>query len=241
MEGSTKVSDVGGTAVLTFRTSRVMAGGGARQGMMSHGKTKRKRATNAHSEKEVAHRSLEMSALLSVHPRSSTIVEGVLRELERYLDRNDQFEDLARERVAGQSFAGFYGAYRQRFALQDYITRLVHHTRCSDSAFIVALLYLRRVLTATPQLRVTSHSVHRLYMTSLVVAVKYLDDEVYANHYYAMVGGMTLAELNRLELELLVLLGFDCSVDPDIFAVLDEQVQMDEWCSEVSSLSQDFP
>lgn len=36
-------------------------------------------------------------------------------------------------------------------------------------------------------------------MVSIMVAIKYQDDDYYKNEYYAKVGGITLQEINDLE------------------------------------------
>lgn len=54
----------------------------------------------------------------------------------------------------------------------------------------------------------TSLSVHRLLITSIMLAAKFIDDAFYNNAYYAKVGGVTTAELNRLEMKFLFGLDF---------------------------------
>jgi hypothetical protein len=57
-------------------------------------------------------------------------------------------------------------------------------------------------------------------VTVLCACVQY-----YTNRYYAQVGGVTLAELNRLELELLDRLGYRAHVDvPELCACLQVMV-----------------
>ncbi|KAG2214710.1 hypothetical protein INT46_000929 [Mucor plumbeus] len=55
---------------------------------------------------------------------------------------------------------------------------------------------------------INSYNIHRLLITSIVVASKFTSDIFYANSRYAKVGGIPLVELNQLELELLFLLDF---------------------------------
>lgn len=48
----------------------------------------------------------------------------------------------------------------------------------------------------------------RLVLTATVLAAKFLDDEYYTNRHYAKVGGVSLAELNSLEMHMLTLLAY---------------------------------
>lgn len=49
---------------------------------------------------------------------------------------------------------------------------------------------------------------HGLTLIALCPAAKLTDDNFYNNSYYAKIGGIATPELNRLELQLLKLLGF---------------------------------
>jgi len=53
---------------------------------------------------------------------------------------------------------------------------------------------------------------------SLVTAAKFFDDHYYDNLYYSKVGGISLVELNRLELELIFMIDFMLSVPSTVFA-----------------------
>ncbi|KAE9585606.1 putative cyclin [Lupinus albus] len=59
--------------------------------------------------------------------------------------------------------------------------------------------------------------IYKLLVTSVMVASKMLDDEHYNNAVYARVGGVSNAELNKLELELLFLLEFRVMVSSRVF------------------------
>ena len=62
---------------------------------------------------------------------------------------------------------------------------------------------------------VSSSTIHRLLVTAIVVAMKYLEDVTYLNKYMACVGGLPLAALNRLEIEFLNMLNFNLHIDAD--------------------------
>jgi hypothetical protein len=53
---------------------------------------------------------------------------------------------------------------------------------------------------------------------SVVTATKFYDDHYYDNLYYSKVGGISLSELNRLEMELLFQIDFTLSVPSSVFA-----------------------
>ncbi|KAF8935887.1 hypothetical protein BGZ58_004752 [Dissophora ornata] len=65
---------------------------------------------------------------------------------------------------------------------------------------------------ATNGFRINSFNVHRLLITCLMVAAKFTSDLFYSNARYAKVGGLSLPELNQLELEFLFTTKFELNV-----------------------------
>lgn len=98
------------------------------------------------------------------------------------------------------------------------------YSPCSVECFVLALVYVDRIMQANWRFLLTSLNVHRLLLTAVMTAVKYHDDCSYNNAYYAKVGGIPLGELNALEVELLFLLGFDLHVSGEVF---------ERYCSEL--------
>ncbi|KAG4189173.1 hypothetical protein ERO13_A08G210700v2 [Gossypium hirsutum] len=60
-------------------------------------------------------------------------------------------------------------------------------------------------------------NVHRLLITSVMVAAKFMDDQHYNNAYYAKVGGISREEMNRLEMRFLFDLDFRLNVTTEVF------------------------
>ncbi|KAF9296589.1 hypothetical protein BGZ88_012335 [Linnemannia elongata] len=63
--------------------------------------------------------------------------------------------------------------------------------------------------------RINSFNIHRLLITSLMIAAKFTSDLFYSNARYAKVGGLSLPELNQLELEFLFTSKFELNVKVD--------------------------
>jgi hypothetical protein len=83
-------------------------------------------------------------------------------------------------------------------SLYDYTERLVKYAHF-DKSPVLALIYMERLLAADSNFAISFRNVHRLLITCMTVAEKYLNDQPYVNSYYASVGGLRLEELNRLE------------------------------------------
>ncbi len=102
-------------------------------------------------------------------------------------------------------------------SIYDYLVRIKKFSNCSGSCYILALIYIDRVLQKNPELLLTRLNIHRLIITSLILSVKFLDDLYYSNEYYSRIGGIASSELNRLELAMLSLLKFDLSIAPETY------------------------
>lgn len=103
-------------------------------------------------------------------------------------------------------------------SISAYIPRLYRHFRCSEEVFVFALIYLDRVIRAN-HIKINALNIHRLVLAASVIGVKFVEDVRYSNRYYARVGGVGLAELNRLELAFLKLVKFDLTVSKEEYAV----------------------
>jgi len=102
--------------------------------------------------------------------------------------------------------------------LERYLARLKVTFRCSDAAFIASLMVVDRVLCCDGERRpLTNRNVHRLFLASLMITVKYYEDFVYSNSHYAKAGGVQLREVNRLERVMLTLVDFDVRVKPELY------------------------
>ncbi|EGF83242.1 hypothetical protein BATDEDRAFT_21775 [Batrachochytrium dendrobatidis JAM81] len=59
---------------------------------------------------------------------------------------------------------------------------------------------------------INSYNIHRLLITGVMVAVKFLSDVFYTNSHIAKVGGLPVQELNRLEIEFLLYNEFNLNI-----------------------------
>lgn len=86
--------------------------------------------------------------------------------------------------------------------------RLAKYAKCSPACFVQALSLIFRLGKRDPAYQLNSLNVHRLVLTGVLLAAKFLDDHYYNNAFYARVGGVSTAEINRLEVDMLRLLNF---------------------------------
>ena len=112
-----------------------------------------------------------------------------------------------------------------QISIADYLERLKKFAHF-DTALVVALIYIDRLVAADSNFMVTHRNVHRLLLTCATVAEKYYNDIYYCNTYYANVGGISLGELNRLEVTLLYALMWRLKVSDEEFSEKQRQLSL---------------
>jgi len=99
----------------------------------------------------------------------------------------------------------------------EYLARIRSFAECSNSCIIIAFIYIDRVLQKNPTFGLNARKIHRLVLTAMILAIKYLDDSYTNNKTYSFLGGIPVDELNELELVFISLLQFDLYVHPEIY------------------------
>eukprot|EP00189_Rhodosorus_marinus_P005423 CAMPEP_0113953758 /NCGR_PEP_ID=MMETSP0011_2-20120614/21_1 /TAXON_ID=101924 /ORGANISM="Rhodosorus marinus" /LENGTH=211 /DNA_ID=CAMNT_0000962503 /DNA_START=346 /DNA_END=981 /DNA_ORIENTATION=+ /assembly_acc=CAM_ASM_000156 len=114
-----------------------------------------------------------------------------------------------------RQLAIFCSSQRQVFDLGFYLERFSKYMNCSNIVFVAAFALLDLAQRRYPAIGVNSFNVHRLFTAAVVLAAKFLDDDVYTNRYYAQIAGVrSVHEMNALELQMLGLLGWNVNIPP---------------------------
>ncbi|KAJ1667519.1 cyclin-like protein interacting with PHO85 [Coemansia sp. RSA 1813] len=98
----------------------------------------------------------------------------------------------------------------------DYLFRVSKYVGLENDSVLAVLVYLDRITRTQihrPSMAISPYNIHRLILSAIVVSHKFHSDIFLNNLRYSKVGGIPLAELNQLELELLFLIKFDLKVD----------------------------
>ncbi len=103
-----------------------------------------------------------------------------------------------------------------KITLQDYCIRIMKFAKVSVATVVQSVIYIDKVITQHPKL-LTSKSVHRLLLASIVVAAKFTDDFHLTNKNFARVGGVQIKEMNSLEINFCKLMSFSFFTPPRVF------------------------
>ncbi|KAL5214234.1 hypothetical protein ABZP36_003386 [Zizania latifolia] len=150
----------------------------------------------------------------------------VARAVQRLVARNDAVAAVTVSSSGGGGGAGeegmaafeaAKGAPAPRIGVAQYLERVHRYAGLEPECYVVAYAYVDMAAHRRPAAAVASRNVHRLLLACLLVASKVLDDFHHNNAFFARVGGVSNAEMNKLELELLAVLEFEVSVSHRVY------------------------
>lgn len=107
----------------------------------------------------------------------------------------------------------FYSKNEPPITINQYLLRLHQFCPMSTAVYLATSLYIHRLAVEERAIPVTRRNAHRLVLAGLRVAMKALEDLSYPHSKMARVGGVSEAELARLEISFCFLAGFELVVD----------------------------
>lgn len=122
--------------------------------------------------------------------------------LNQLCSRNDRLP------VDPKMVSKFHALRPPAIGVADYLERIAKYAACSGECFVLALIYIDRIIQTNPHFVVNSLNIHRLLVTSVMLGAKFFDDQYFNNAYYAKVGGVPPLEVDSLEVEFLFMTNF---------------------------------
>jgi hypothetical protein len=110
----------------------------------------------------------------------------------------------------------FHALKAPAIGILPYLERIHKYASCSNECFILALIYIDRLIQRNNFL-LTELNVHRVVITAILLGAKFFDDAYYNNAYYSKVGGVSVSEMNGLEVDFLFRINFSLHVTPELF------------------------
>ena len=101
-------------------------------------------------------------------------------------------------------------------SIKDYLIRLYKYSKINNSTIILILIYIDKICNLN-KFKLSYYNIHKLILASMLISIKYNEDEYYSLNFYAKMGGVSINELSNLEYQFLVLINFDLFVDEALF------------------------
>jgi hypothetical protein len=152
-----------------------------------------------------------MAAEMKPDDTGRAVVPVLACVLNQLCHRNDKIP------LDPKAVSKFHALRPPAISILDYLERISKYAACSGECFVLALIYIDRIIQSNPQFVVNSLNIHRLLITSVMLGAKFFDDQYYNNAYYAKVGGVPCTEVNSLEVEFLFMCNFTLFVTTDTY------------------------
>ena len=146
---------------------------------------------------------------------NSNLIETISFSLLEIITKNKEKKNY-KEKIKSQKKSLFTSKKIPNISIGDYLTRIKKFTLINDSTLIICLIYLDRYLKMN-KIILTEFNVHRIFFSSLLLAIKYNEDNFYTNKFYSNVSGLKCSELNKLELKFSTEIKFDLFVDKNLY------------------------
>jgi len=101
-------------------------------------------------------------------------------------------------------------------SIKDYLERLCKHSKINTSTIILILIYIDRICNIQ-KFKLTYYNVHKLILASMIIAIKYNEDEYYSNKFYSKLGGVSISEIVFLEYNFISLIHYNLFVNNELF------------------------
>ncbi len=100
---------------------------------------------------------------------------------------------------------------KPNISITSYLRRIIMYSRIEISTLFLSIVYLHKILEK--KLLLTDYNVYKLLSISILISLKYNEDKISNNVFYAQVFGISLRDVNSLEYSYLKLLDFCVFID----------------------------
>eukprot|EP00287_Rhodomonas_sp_CCMP768_P016551 CAMPEP_0196759092 /NCGR_PEP_ID=MMETSP1091-20130531/104525_1 /TAXON_ID=302021 /ORGANISM="Rhodomonas sp., Strain CCMP768" /LENGTH=267 /DNA_ID=CAMNT_0042107933 /DNA_START=20 /DNA_END=820 /DNA_ORIENTATION=+ len=161
--------------------------------------------------------SLSMEELNEVMKWDDALQQSLVHLCAEMLDDTVQHNEERKKECELKAFVG----KAPRISPAEFVKRITKHSQCSTSCLVVACIYLQRLKDKNPKTYMTGTTFQKLFGVAAMVASKFLDEIACSNKHWAEIVGITMKQMNALEVEFLFRLSFELNVtreDYDFFA-----------------------
>jgi hypothetical protein len=110
----------------------------------------------------------------------------------------------------------------QVIPLRLFIQEILRHSKTSWFTLKTALIYLMRIKSQINQIKKLNRTDpaicgRRMFLASLIIASKYLQDRTYANNAWSRICGLAVQEINDIERRFLNLIDYNLFIREDVY------------------------
>ncbi|KAI9251568.1 cyclin-domain-containing protein [Sporodiniella umbellata] len=114
-------------------------------------------------------------------------------------------------------FSHIWDLDKRQTTFKHFIQKVLEATQLTSPCVFMAFYYIRKLRSVYPKMQVSTGSEIRLFITALILANKYLEDSTFTNKTWSSVSGISVQELNIMEMEFLSELDFNLCISEKQF------------------------
>ena len=115
-----------------------------------------------------------------------------------------------------QRLSRFHSTEIPEISIYDYLIRIKTYSQLEDNTLIMSLILIDRFVQKS-NIPLSYYNLHRILFTAVLISIKYHEDCIFDNNYYAEIAGVSMKELFYLESDFLCLLDFKLYIDSYLF------------------------
>ena len=103
-----------------------------------------------------------------------------------------------------------------QISIKDYLLRLSKHSKISVSTLVYILIYIDRFCHKY-RFKINYYNIYKLIIASMVLAIKFNEDDYYSSEFYAKLGGISKIEMKSLEYEFATMINFNLYIHDELY------------------------
>ena len=143
------------------------------------------------------------------------LIRAIAITLNSILEKNKNMENY-KEIIRDQSRQVFNANIIPSISIKDYLIRIQTYSNIERSTLIISLIYIDRFCNKA-KVTLTQYNIHKILFSSILMAIKFNEDDFYDNKYYSKIAGVKSKELNVLEYDFIKLLNCKLYVSRDLY------------------------
>ena len=126
---------------------------------------------------------------------SDNIVNKIIQNQRRYPNLKRKANDI------------LYSENVPAMSIYHFFKRIIKYSRIEDSTLVAIIIYIKRFLHKQRYI-INYNNIFNCILGLTVLAIKYNENVMFHNDYYAQIGGIDVKELNEIEYYLFEKIGF---------------------------------
>ncbi len=99
-------------------------------------------------------------------------------------------------------------------SLYEYLIRIISYSNCEENTLILSLIYIDKIAKIK---QLNKFNIYKILFTSILISLKFYEDEIFPNSYYSQIAGVSEKELIIMEYDFFILLNFNLFIKEEIF------------------------